>query len=273
MAFMDASWSMTPLTVSSNKQTQPYRIWKTTAQPGDMVLGADHRDDAQGACYVFLDEQQAVALIDAAAPAAGTAAPEKNNVRIVAIDRVLLDGTSGRDYDGDHFTEEGKFGTALRIETAANPLDISITRFFIQFDLSSIPAGSDIVSAELSLALLPSDQNITGVLPHRVRLGLLDKELSSVQPRDWATFQQLGIIDGTANTTLLRVKPEPLEREALDATLAVRAIISGGQPNNGFQIRFVTEERIGHNKHAWCSSRFRGGIHKPRLIIHYIPKR
>ncbi|MFH1378617.1 MAG: DNRLRE domain-containing protein [Planctomycetota bacterium] len=196
------------------------------------------------------------------------AAPANAETLILKKDQLILNGTSGQHCHGDHFIDNQTYSGTLKLESKSSD-GTGVSRAFIKFNFASIPSDAKIFRAYLNLKLFPTNQRTTGSMPHRIRVGLLDKDIETISPRGWETLEPLNFIDGTYTDTVFDSVGEPYQYEELDATKAVQAICEGRNPNNGFIMRFADEDTSGHKKHAWCSSFHQGGAHAPELIIIY----
>jgi hypothetical protein len=184
---------------------------------------------------------------------------------------IILNGTCGKDYDGDNFTENGKFSSALYLEGASLRSPDSATRSYIKFNLSKVPKGVSIISATLNLRA-SSYGGRKGPFPQIIRAGLTEKDIETVSPRSWATFKPIGLLGTAYNDTELKRILEPSEIDAIDVTNAIKAVVEGNQPNNGIMLRFADENLVDlHYRNAFVSSNHQGGRQTPELIILYIP--
>jgi hypothetical protein len=161
-------------------------------------------------------------------------------------------------------------GNNQDIELLAEAWTISGTfvtgRSFFKFDLSSIPAGTVLKSAKLSLFSDPVPEN--GDLIH-ANYGTTNdfyiQRVSSAWDLINTNWNNLPSIDATDQVHIPQTSQAFLDLVNVDVTGMVNNMISSG--NYGFEIRLNTE--VTYNSRIFCSSNYSDATKHPYLIVTY----
>ena len=136
--------------------------------------------------------------------------------------------------------------------------DGKIVRSLLQFDLASIPAGTQIASASLDLFLVESWDFLDrsrSITTYRIKSGWSEMSVT------WNTKPSYGDSYGTASVT-----HGDWRWYSFDVTDLVRAWVNGTKANHGIMVR--GPEHSGQDS-SWKGFSTREGPYPPQLVINY----
>ena len=189
------------------------------------------------------------------------------------------DGTAGKDSFIIDSTPTTNAGTNVNLRVGEENGQTVIRRGVIEFDLSSIPEGSQIVSAKLTLTLIndgdtyAANNRTLGV--YRLLRDWVEAQVTwniAKTDTNWGTA-------GASNTstdresssigsvTLQTTDSANDEKEiTLDASKIKEMISGGGFTNNGFLLQMDSES---NDLYEFASSDNVGTTKRPKLVIEY----
>ena len=182
----------------------------------------------------------------------------------VHIDPTIVlqpDATEGLDARMLAVYPDSNYGTDIAVSTYI--YGANIQRTVIQFDLSSIPPGSTINSAELYLTLF----NGYGIYPHQVRAGrtLGNWDEMQVTWNDRLTGVAWTNPGGDYEGTYADEGSETYGDTSLETASLVQLWIDGTYPNYGYHLRDDDDVHRG----VYYSSDYSTASARPRLTINY----
>ncbi|MFT3909966.1 MAG: DNRLRE domain-containing protein [Ferruginibacter sp.] len=161
------------------------------------------------------------------------------------------------------------FNDPLAIETLAaawtNGGNMFNVRSMLQFDLTSIPAGSTIVSAQLTLYVDSTPINGNFVDPN---FGTTNQMYVARIIEPWTNttlWQDQPAVDAATQLLVPQSLSSFEDVTNLDVTSLVQPMVSGD--NYGFKIYLQNE--VTYNSRIYCSSKYANAARHPKLVVIY----
>ena len=180
------------------------------------------------------------------------------------------DATVGKDVRIDALTPSTNIGTNIDCDAIIDSIGYA-RRGLLCFDLSSIPLGSTVSSATLTVyrrAISTADQ----INVHRITNGWIETDCSwdsrTQDPaRGWSSAggEYAATVYASATPTGSEVDGDPI---AFDVTTLVQEWVDGTYPNSGFLLKKATETGASTGLGIW-SSDYGTAAQRPKLVVEY----
>lgn len=183
--------------------------------------------------------------------------------------RLRPDGANGKDAILADWTPNQNFGVHPEFGSIAWTCngDPCIGRALIQFDLSSIPVGSTVNSASLSLFANPTPVNGNGIATQNANASWLERVTGNWDESTvtWSTAP----LTTTVNRVMLAQSTSNFQDYVVDVRDMVQDMVNQPAQNNGFLIRL--DDETYYTSMIFASSDFSDSLYWPMLEVVYTP--
>lgn len=183
--------------------------------------------------------------------------------------RLRPDGANGKDAILADWTPTQNFGVHPEFGSIAWTCngDPCIGRALIQFDLSSIPVGSTVNSASLSLFANPTPVNGNGIATQNANASWLERVTGNWDESTvtWSTAP----LTTTVNRVMLAQSTSNFQDYVVDVRDMVQDMVNQPAQNNGFLIRL--DDETYYTSMIFASSDFSDSLYWPMLEVVYTP--
>jgi len=236
----------------------------------------DYMDSAERGEYVYLKVKVSdgkggvtnasvdIAVVGTATPApastsTATVAPTPTPTPVEGSITIQPDGTAGKDAYVSQFVAGGNLGSDTKMVVEGSPINYNMMRMYIQFDLSSLPAGAVIESASLGLYYFDSGSAAGSVGVYKVTNDWNESLIT------WANQPTFG---SAAKSTVTVPAANTSDFVFWDITALVKGWYSSPATNYGVVLR-DTDESTDEGGKGFYSSDCAVANQRPELIIHY----
>ena len=174
-------------------------------------------------------------------------------------DESLIAGNNSADYTSPHFTEVDAATWTI------NAIPVSL-RGSLKFDISSIPAGATIVSAQLSLFSNPTPSNGNLVnANYGTSNAMYIKRITSNWNATTTTWFTQPSTESADQIVVPQTSQSTLDLTDLDVTAMVNKMYT--EANYGFMLQLQNE--VTYNSRIFCSSWYSDATKYPKLVVNY----